>query len=400
MTVRKIAEVKLGEALTLDPRGTGRFLVRIIDEGEGSSAVYPASALEAAASARIFPAGTHMYLDHAPDSRRGVHGERSIRDLASVLTSDAVYDPTSRALVGEAQAVAGWEHTLEGLAPHVGLSISGLAEVEPPAEQGGKPIVTQLLAAESVDWVVKAGRGGAVLAILESAPASEAATDDRRDQLQRAVRATYPPNDDAWTGVRDFDDSARTVWFHADNTLWQQPYEVAADDLSITLTGTRLEVRAVTQFVPAHSAGVATTESPKEELMPEITQAELDALNTRAIDAEKRAETAEAALAEAEKAKRTTEARKAAAAKVAEAAKDLPDSMVARITATVEAQVGETLPDDIDQTVTAAVEAERQYLASITESSRLTGFGATTTTESAPRARRTHNAFGREIKES
>ena len=400
MTVRKIAEVKHGEALTLDPRGTGRFLVRIIDEGEGSSAVYPAAALEAAASARIFPAGTHMYLDHAPDSRRGVHGERSIRDLASVLTSDAVYDPTSRALVGEAQAVAGWEHTLEGLAPHVGLSISGLAEVEPPAEQGGKPIVTQLLAAESVDWVVKAGRGGAVLAILESAgtPTIEATANERRDQLSSAVRATYASGPDEYAWVRDFDDD--TVVFELGDQLYSQPYTVTDDDLTVTLTGQRTEVRAVTQYVPAHSAGVATTESPKEELMPEITQAELDALNTRATDAEKRAETAEAALAEAEKAKRTTEARKAAAAKVAEAAKDLPDSMVARITATVEAQVGETLPDDIDQTVTAAVEAERQYLASITESSRLTGFGATTTTESAPRARRTHNAFGREIKES
>ena len=183
MTVRKIAEVKHGEALTLDPRGTGRFLVRIIDEGEGSSAVYPAAALQKAAAERVFAAGTHMYLDHAPDSRRGVHGERSIRDLASVLTSDAVYDPTSRALVGEAQAVAGWEHTLEGLAPHVGLSISALAEVEPPTSTGGKPVVTQILAAESVDWVVKAGRGGAVLAVLESAGVTtEASSNERREQ--------------------------------------------------------------------------------------------------------------------------------------------------------------------------------------------------------------------------
>lgn len=397
MTVRKIAEVKLGEALTLDPRGTGRFLVRIIDEGEGSSAVYPAAALEAAASARIFPAGTHMYLDHAPDSRRGVHGERSIRDLASVLTSDAVYDPNSRALVGEAQAVAGWERTLEGLAPHVGLSISGLAEVEPPADLGGKPIVTQLLAAESVDWVVKAGRGGAVLAILESAPASEAATDDRRDQLQRAVRATYPPtSDDTWTGVRDFDDSARTVWFHADNTLWQQPYEVAADDLTVTLTGTRLEVRAVTQFVPVSStAGVTEgNTTTKEESMPEISQAELDALHNQLAAANERAEAAEAKIAEAAAAtiKATNTAR------ITEATKDLPEQMATRIANLFAGRADEVTEADL----TAAVDAEKAYALSLTESGRLTGFGATKTdTAQTVESRGTYtNAFGRTIEEN
>ena len=398
MTVRTLSEVRLGETLSLDPRGTGKVLVRIIDEGEGSSAIYTREALQRAVG-RHFAAGTHMYLDHAPDSRRGVHGERSVRDLASVLTTDAYYSDDG-ALVAEAQALPGYEATLEALAPHVGLSISAVAEVDPPTTPGGKPIVSQFLAVESVDWVVKAGRGGKVMAILESAgmPTIEATANERRDQLSAAVRAAYASGPDEYAWVRDFDDTA--VVFELADKLYSQPYTVTDDDLTVTLTGQRTEVRAVTQYVPAHSAGVATTESPKEELMPEITQAELDALNTRATDAEKRAETAEAALAEAEKAKRTTEARKAAAAKVAEAAKDLPDSMVARITATVEAQVGETLPDDIDQTVTAAVEAERQYLASITESSRLTGFGATTTTESAPRARRTHNAFGREIKES
>ena len=399
MTVRTLSEVRLGETtLSLDPRGTGKFLVRIIDEGEGSSAIYTREALQRAVG-RHFAAGTHMYLDHADGGRRGVHGERSVRDLASVLTTDAYYSDDG-ALVAEAQALPGYEATLEALAPHVGLSISAVAEVDPPTTPGGKPTVSQFLAVESVDWVVKAGRGGKVMAILESAgtPTIEATANERRDQLSAAVRAAYASGPDEYAWVRDFDDDV--VVFELADQLYSQPYTVTDDDLTVTLTGQRTEVRAVTQYVPAHSAGVATTESPKEELMPEITQAELDALNTRATDAEKRAETAEAALAEAEMAKRTTEARKAAAAKVAEAAKDLPDSMVARITATVEAQVGETLPDDIDQTVTAAVEAERQYLASITESSRLTGFGATTTTESAPRARRTHNAFGREIKES
>ena len=393
MTVRKLTEAA---SLTLDPRGTGRFLIRIIDEGEGSTAIYPAEALQAAATSRVFAAGTHMYLDHATDSRRGVHGERSVRDLASVLTSDATYDETGRALVAEAQAVAGWETTLENLAPHVGLSISGIAEVEPPAEPGGKPIVTQLLAAESVDWVVHAGRGGAVMAILESAPASEAATDDRRDQLQRAIRAAYPAGEDDWVGVRDFDDSARTAWFHADNTLWQQTYDVAADDLSITLTGTRLEVRAVTQFVPVSStAGVTEgNTTTKEESMPEISQAELDALHNQLAAANERAEAAEAKIAEAAAAtiKATNTAR------ITEATKDLPEQMATRIANLFAGRADEVTEADL----TAAVDAEKAYALSLTESGRLTGFGATKTdTAQTVESRGTYtNAFGRTIEEN
>ena len=57
MTVRTLSEVRLGETtLSLDPRGTGKFLVRIIDEGEGSSAIYTREALQRAVG-RHFAAG-------------------------------------------------------------------------------------------------------------------------------------------------------------------------------------------------------------------------------------------------------------------------------------------------------------------------------------------------------
>ena len=32
-------------SFTIDPRGTGQMLIKLIDAGEGSSAVYPAEAL-------------------------------------------------------------------------------------------------------------------------------------------------------------------------------------------------------------------------------------------------------------------------------------------------------------------------------------------------------------------
>lgn len=398
MTVRTISEA--GQ-LTLDPRGTGRMLVKIINVGVGSSAEYTAEALQEAAARRVFGAGTHMYLDHAGPEKRGPHGERSIRDLASVLTTDAYYDDTEQSLIAEVQAIDGYETILEGLAKHVGVSISATAEVDPPRKPGGKPVVRSFLVAESVDWVVKAGRGGAVLAILESAGVAEATVNDRREQIDRAVRDMWrDPDRDVWASLADFDETTQTAYFHAGNSLWAQTYEPTPDDLSVSLTGDRLEVRAVTTYVPAISAGVTEkTLNPEEGHMPTIDQAELERLLAQASQVEaatKRAEEAEQRVKQAEADKALTEARKLAASKVAEATKDLPDQVTARISHTIEAGITEGLPADIDAQIVSAVEAERAYLASVNESTRLTGFGQVT--ESAP-AKRTRNAFGRKIQE-
>ncbi len=397
-----------GGTMTLDRRGTGRFLVQLINAGVGSSAEYTPAVLQLAEQQRQFAAGTHMYVDHKPiHQRTGSHGERSLHDLAAVLTSDAHYDDQTQALVAEAQAVGGYADVLESLAPHVGLSISATAEVDPPTAPGRPPLVREFVTLESVDWVTRAGRGGQVLAILESGRTQqvvEATSEDRRDQLRRAVRTTYEDRDrNVYAYVHDFDDVAQTVYYQVSDLVYAQPYEVAADDRAVTLTGERREVRPVTQFVPvASTAGVTETGSPtKEERMPDITQAELDRLHAQEAQLTaiiERAETAERLLAEAETAKQVAEARQQATSRVAEAAKDLPAPMRDRITKAIVAQVTESVPADLDQQITAAVDAERVYLASVTESGRLTGFGQHTTTESAP-AKRTHNAFGRPIQE-
>ena len=388
-------------SFTIDPRGTGQMLIKLIDAGEGSSAIYPAEALQEAATDNAFTSGLHMYLDHATESHRGPHGERSIRDLASVLTEDATWDDSQHALVSAAKPIAGYESLLESLAPHVGLSISALAEVDPPEQVGGKPIFRRFVAVESVDWVTHAGRGGAVMGIVESANLTEANTEDRRNQLTRAVCDMYEDRAaDIYAWVQDFDDVARTVWYGTGGATWEQSYTVADDDLSVALTGERTEVRPITQFVPVTSTA-SITETHKEKHMPEITQAELDAATVRLNEATARAEAAEAKLAEAEHAKTVTEARKTATAKVTAATEGLPAPVVARIASAVEARIDSELPADIDAQITAAIEAEKTYLAAVVPSSGLTGFGQSVTesaTQQAPK--RTHNAFGRKIQEA
>lgn len=174
MTVRIHETAALALPAEAPPSG-GRMLLRLIDVGEGSSGYYPPDALRAAAAGRVFPQGTHCYIDHAAAIRRGPSGERSIRDLAGVLESDARWDEQLQALVSEVRLLAPFAERLRDLAPHIGISISATARVRPALSPGAKPTITAITSAESVDFVVKAGRGGSVLAILESAPAKPVA---------------------------------------------------------------------------------------------------------------------------------------------------------------------------------------------------------------------------------
>ncbi len=45
-------------------KGTRKWLVRLITEGQGSTGVYTKEALQGS-FAEAFPVGTHMYIDHA-----------------------------------------------------------------------------------------------------------------------------------------------------------------------------------------------------------------------------------------------------------------------------------------------------------------------------------------------
>lgn len=155
----------LGQAISGPPDSGGRMLIQLITPGVGTYGMYPATTLEAAAGERVFPAGTQMYLDHQGEAEkfdRAMVG-RSVRDLAAVLTEDARW--TGQALVAEARVFGPFAESLKQMAPDIGVSISAYAEVTP----GNPPIVNRLVEAQSVDFVARAGRGGRVLEVMESA---------------------------------------------------------------------------------------------------------------------------------------------------------------------------------------------------------------------------------------
>ena len=376
----------------------GRIRIRLIDEGQGSSGYFPASTLEQAATDRVFKAGTRMHLDHPSITEAETLPERSVKDWVGVLAEDAVWDAESRALEADATVFAGWRQTVEDLAPHVGVSIRAYATAAPDGT------ITRLTEALSVDYVTAAGRGGKVLQVLESArPAiTEATSDDRRQQLRRALSDAYSdPEHQHYIWLRDYDETQGLCWFEQDDHTWQQTWTVGDDDLTITLTGNPIEVQPVTRYLPVNSGESLTNETadPAGEgatHMPTITEAELTAYQeaqgrVATLTAESQTITAERDTAVQERdavRAELTEARRATAEAQITAA-TLPDAAKARIR--------EAFTADPSIDVPARITAEADYIKQIAPAAKITGFGATTAAESG---RPTRSPWGREIKES
>ena len=378
----------------------GRIRIRIISAGIGSSGEYSPEVV--AASAKLAPAGTHMHIDHPLAT---VAGEpRSVATLAAVTETDAVWDEETSSLWADARVFSDFAPRIAEIAEDIGVSIRGSAEYhDTPTGR----VIDRLTAIDSIDFVSKAGRGGKILSVLESAgviPRGSTVSEDMAsttDQaLTAAVAATLDGSDDermAW--VVDHDPDERIVIYMTDEHTWQDSYTVT-DDGTYTLDGDPIEVIRQITYVPVTQAG---TDNEKGEAMPQISEARLAELTEAEVDAGKLRGLLDSATAELEAAKAELEAAKAELEaanvdkQVAEAlvTVDRPVPVRARIGAALRAHTGEIT----DAVVEAAVKAEDDYLAAartghVDDSVR--GFGRTSEAATA-RSDRTRNAWGRKV---
>lgn len=176
---KPIVPLREGQRLVMDAiplheaavREDGSTRIKLIQPGWGSTGYYAPSVLES--GAKVFPAGTKMYWDHPTLSEEFERPERSLRDLAGELTTDAVWNPNGvegAGLYAEAKVYSPFREVLNEIAPSIGVSIVayGLAE-NGTAEGKSGQIITQLVAADSVDYVTTPGAGGQVLSLFEAA---------------------------------------------------------------------------------------------------------------------------------------------------------------------------------------------------------------------------------------
>ena len=269
----------LREAGTVTQKSGGRFKIGVITPGTGSSGTYPRETIEAAGRDKVFAAGTHMYLDHATEAQDFQRPEGSLRDLVGVLTEDAYWDDEAGGLVAEARIYSNWKSALEEMKDDIGISIRASGEVK---EDAGQRIVTRLTEARSVDFVTKAGRGGRILEVIESARMNEATSREMSDLLRSAVQAVHS-NDKSYVYVRDFDQDKSVVWFDVENDdglgTYEQTYTVSGNDIS--LTGEPTEVLATTKYVPKTNPAPAGEETEKKE---EAVMADTDNESTSRVE--------------------------------------------------------------------------------------------------------------------
>lgn len=402
-----LTKTLITEALTGKPVQTGepgRYLLRIIDAGEGSTAIYPPAVLKQAAADRIFSLGTQMHLDHPTEAEERERPIRSMKDLAAVFIEDAYFNDEAQALDVPIKVAAPYQPLIEDLWEHIGASIHAFIEAE---DKPGKPVAKRFVPdpRNTVDFVTKAGRGGRVLEVLESARGVEATSRDRREQLSIAVKAAYQTQPDDYFWVRDFDESQLLVWFEDnDDRCWQQSYTVADDDLSVTLTDTPIEVRPTVQYIPVPAPGTESSTSTNTQGEAEMDIKELEA-QIAALQNQVGQLTAENQALAAWKRSRisTDEARKALP--TVEGYDKLPEPAQARVAAIVTVNVPATEAGDFDAAAfntaaAAAVKDEQSYLSKVAPTSEaVRGFGDSAQS-GGTKPRRTHDAWGDPKKEN
>jgi len=153
-------------------RKDGTALIKIIQPGWGSSGFYPAEVLERDGP-KVFKAQLHTYWDHPSASEDKDRPERSLRDLAGVLTKDAYWDANGQAgpgLYAETRVTEQYRGAVAELAPNIGMSIRAYGKAREGEVDGRKGnIIEQLVSARSVDYVTCPGAGGQILELFESA---------------------------------------------------------------------------------------------------------------------------------------------------------------------------------------------------------------------------------------
>jgi len=303
-----------------------KMRIRIIEGNRwGSSGYYPREVLERDGPT-AFPIGTHMYLDHPGEEESWDRPERTIRDLAATITSTPAYEGDG--LYADVNVYSHMAPVISEVAEDIGVSIRALATSK-PGERDGRSgmIITSLVEGISVDFVTRAGAGGKIVQLIESAkskmtpeeiaevesvvtkppnetkqPVQEATSSTRRRQLDSVLREAYG-DDDTWIWTRDFDETRNLVWYMIEtpesSVTWQEGYSVADDDNSVTLLGDAIEVVVQTVYVPVNPAEGTPTPTEESSTMAEIDDAKLQQLTESARRADELKDELEAAKAEA-----------------------------------------------------------------------------------------------------
>ena len=158
----------------------------------GSSAYYPADVLERDA-AQAFVAGTKMYENHLSDSELYERPGGDVSKMIGKLITNGTYEPDGEegpGVYADVEFYDSYVDRINEIGEDVGLSVYGSADyVEGEREGRYGRIVTRIVSVQSVDVVTKAGAGGKLVSIIESAR-SQAGTPIKTEGEQSMAELT------------------------------------------------------------------------------------------------------------------------------------------------------------------------------------------------------------------
>lgn len=408
-----VRTLRLSETAELtEAAAAGEGTIKVIAPGWGATGYYSERLLESDGPA-AWPAGTHMYLDHPGRMDESNRPERSVRDLAGVLTTAAQWESDGAAgpgLYADVEVFEAFRPVLAEAAEHIGVSIRAGGRGRRGEANGRKGLIVEGLIpspANSVDFVTRAGAGGRVLELVESARdelwrsgdeiVESWSYGDMRDLIQTEIESRYRSGDSRWLWVRDISDTW-VVWEDSgsdapDPGHFQATYSIT-DDGEVTL-GQPQKVVARTMYLPAEPEEGEEMTDTAEALKP--LESKIDALvesisklTESGAPAKDEGETEPETMSEATRKRLEKslyiEARDAAKDRLAESdkAKQLPKATRDRLveTAAREAVSDEALNLDADKLAESLDKSIEQAAAEFAEAlgtGKVTGRGTTTT---------------------
>jgi hypothetical protein len=197
-------------------RKDGTIPIKIIQPGWGSSGFYPTEVLKRDGP-QVFTKGLKMYWNHPTPQQEAERPERDLNDLAAELTSDAAWQANGAAgpgLYADARVFEAYKASVDDLAGSIGVSIRALGKAQSGQAEGKSgPIISELSAARSVDFVTVPGAGGQILSLFEAARQMPAVTN-----LKTAQETAVHPNQEEGMNEKELQEANAALQKQLDET--------------------------------------------------------------------------------------------------------------------------------------------------------------------------------------
>ena len=248
-----------------------RWNAVLIKAGWGSKAYYTEEALRRD-GATVFPAGTPVFLDHQSPEERELKPFGSVTNLAGELATDAVWDEEQKGLTAEIEIFDHEQARVKAIAKRVGLSIRARTTAERGTMEGRSGrIVTGLVASRSVDLVVRAGAGGALLDVLESEVDIEMEEQMNEDILKAitGLSERFDKVDSRLTEIEESLSAEAVVVETVDEVVVEQP------DISALVAAEIAKLNLTPAVVVQESAELEGTEENADDVEESATEIKL-----------------------------------------------------------------------------------------------------------------------------